>query len=211
MPQQWIIAAEGFPFLVITLLLSLLAALFGSLFLACFFLLLTLGIALFFRNPERVISQEKGVIVSPADGRILSITDAKAPFTENPSKKISIFLSIFNVHINRAPIEGMVKNISYHQGKFFVASFDKASEHNERNVILFQDDHGREIVMSQIAGLVARRIVCYLKESMRIGRGERIGLIRFGSRVDLYLPSQVELRIQEGDNVRGGSTVLGKF
>lgn len=212
MPRQTIIAREGFPFAAIALaaaaFLWLLALPTGALLM----LLVAAFVLWFFRNPERDVPQGVGLVVSPADGRVLSVTPAvAAPYTGASSTRVSIFMSVLNVHINRFPVAGAVKRAAYHPGKFFVASLDKASEHNERAGLVIVDEAGREIVMVQIAGLVARRIISYVREGDRRARGERFGLIRFGSRVDLYLPPGASVEVGVGSRVKGGETVLGRF
>ncbi len=177
--------------------------------LAILFLLLTIFIVYFFRDPERTPPPEENAIVSPADGKVII---AEKVYEENHLKKevlkISIFMNVFNVHVNRMPLDGEVIDIDYHPGKFLNASFDKASSENERNELLIRNKKGREILLVQIAGLIARRIVCYLSEGSKVVKGERFGLIRFGSRLDIYLPLDVELRVKVGQKVKAGETIL---
>ncbi len=209
-PKQLIVAREGFPFIGIGIVATLLLWSVGWGIGSVLMLGLTAFVVFFFRNPERAVPQESGAIIAPADGRVLSVErNVRAPHTDVSSTKISIFMSVFNVHMNRFPVSAKVKRIIYHAGRFFVASLDKACEHNERNVLILEDDAGREMVMVQIAGLVARRIVCYCQEGDRRLRGDRYGLIRFGSRVDLYLPPETAVSVNSGDRVRGGATILG--
>ena len=174
-------------------------------------LLLTIFSGAFFRDPDRYPPFRDGTLVSPADGRILSVTQVDglelAGMAE--STKVSIFMSIFNVHVNRAPAAGRVLEIHYKPGKFFSADLDKASEENERNLVVMEDEQGRRLAFVQIAGLIARRIVCFVKPDDRLGKGERFGLIRFGSRVDLYLPPQTEIDVSVGQHVKGGETIIG--
>ena len=174
-------------------------------------LLLTLFSGSFFRDPDRYPPFREGTLVSPADGRILSVTQVDGPelsgLTE--STKVSIFMSIFNVHVNRAPVAGRVLEIHYKPGKFFSADLDKASEENERNLVVMEDEQGRRIAFVQIAGLIARRIVCFVEPDDTLEKGERFGLIRFGSRVDLYLPPQTEIDVSVGQHVKGGETIIG--
>jgi phosphatidylserine decarboxylase len=212
MPRQLPIAREGFPFLGIACAAALLLWLCG-LEIGCFLMLAAAGsIAAFFRNPTRQIPQGPGLVVSPADGRVLSVAERVcAPYTGRESTRVSIFMSVLSVHINRFPVAAVVKRVVYSAGRFLVASLDKASASNERNGLVFEDDAGREFVLVQIAGLVARRIVCYVREGDALGRGDRIGLIRFGSRVDLYLPPEAAIVVKPGDRVRGGSSLLGRF
>ena len=159
----------------------------------------------FFRDPERVIPADPGAIVAPADGRVVVVTDESN--AGRPGKRISIFLAIWNVHVNRSPAAGIITNLNYRPGKFYVAMRPSASADNEQNVITLATDSG-EIVFKQIAGLIARRVVCWKKTGDRVARGERIGLVRFGSRADLWLPRDSELLVKVGDHVKGGSSVV---
>lgn len=212
MPRQMYIAREGFPFILISLIAAVFLAATGFFIASILFLLLTAFVAFFFRNPERRIPDGEDVIVAPADGRVISVErDKIAPHTGKISTKVSIFMSVLDVHMNRLPVGAVVKRIVYHAGDFFVASIDKASEKNERNILVLEDKDGREMVLVQIAGLIARRIICYLREGDMLGRGDRFGLIRFGSRVDLYLPPGASVSLERGDRVRAGESVLGRF
>lgn len=212
MPRQLYVAREGHPFIAIALGATVLLWMTGLSVGAFVMLGITALVALFFRNPERRTPNGPGLVIAPADGRILSVTgNVAAPGTGKPSTRVSTFMSVANVHINRFPVAARVRSVFYHAGKFLVASLDKASEHNERNGLVLVDDSGHEIVMVQIAGLVARRIVCYVREGDRLARGERFGLIRFGSRVDLYLPTETKVAVAPGDRVVAGETVLGRF
>lgn len=211
MPRQMIVAQEGFPFIAIALGGAIVLWLTGLVLGAGFMLALAAFVALFFRNPERTPPEGSDKVVAPADGRILSVEEGvSAPHIGRPATKVSIFMSVMNVHINRFPVTARVKGAFYTAGNFFVASLDKASEHNERHALVLDDGCGREFVMVQIAGLVARRIVCYLKPGDTIKRGERFGLIRFGSRVDLYLPPDIRIEVRAGERTRAGETVIGR-
>jgi phosphatidylserine decarboxylase len=159
----------------------------------------------FFRDPERVIPADPGAVVAPADGRVVVVTDESN--AGRPGKRISIFLAIWNVHVNRSPAAGSIANLNYRPGKFYAAMRPSASADNEQNVITLATDSG-EIVFKQIAGLIARRVVCWKKAGDRVERGERIGLVRFGSRADLWLPRDSELLVKVGDHVKGGSSVV---
>ncbi|GAK59320.1 phosphatidylserine decarboxylase proenzyme [Candidatus Vecturithrix granuli] len=212
------IAKEGLPFLLIPLLLTILCLIFpqtrfGWIFWLC--AVSTCCIAGFFRDPERLIPQDDNAIVSPADGKIILIQEVKYPaLGADTYRQVSIFMSVFNVHVNRAPIVGTVDDVIYNPGKFFAAFEHKASLLNEQNsVILSQTRQGKtvRILVKQIAGLIARRIVCYAKPGSHFTRGERIGLIRFGSRVDLFLPLETELAVKMNDKVKGGQTIIAKF
>ena len=177
--------------------------------------LMTAWCIFFFRDPNRVIPVEENLVVSPADGIIQKISKAKLPKEVDETGKeftrVSIFLNVFNVHVNRIPIVSKIKKLHYHHGKFFNASLDKASEHNERQSILIETKNKEEMCIVQIAGLIARRIVCNLKEDQNVETGERFGIIRFGSRVDLYLPSNIKVKVLEGQNMIGGETVIAEI
>jgi len=165
---------------------------------------LVLFVAFFFRDPQRAISTDPSIIVSPADGRVVSIE------REGDTNRVSIFLSIFNVHVNRSPVAGEVVDVRYHRGRFRAAFSHLASVENEKNTLTIAGD-GVTVVCSQIAGLIARRIVCWKDAGHRVEKGERFGLIRFGSRVDLTLPQDVTIAVRVGDRVRGGSSTIGTF
>jgi len=171
---------------------------------------LTVFTAFFFRNPERVIPTDPEVLVSPADGRIVAITPLDShPQIGGPATRVSIFLSVFDVHLNRTPAAGTIDYVKYNPGKFFAAFEDKASELNEQTEIGMTTDGGYKIAFTQIAGLIARRIVCRLKPGDTVAAGELFGLIRFGSRTDLVVPSGWEIRVKRGDKVKGGESVIG--
>jgi phosphatidylserine decarboxylase len=159
----------------------------------------------FFRDPQRVIPAEPGAIVAPADGRVVVVTDEE--HVGRPGKRISIFLAIWNVHVNRSPAAGTITDLKYRPGKFSAAMRASASAENEQNVITLATDSG-EIIFKQIAGLIARRVVCWKQTGDRVARGERIGLVRFGSRADLWLPRDSELLVKVGDHLKGGSSLV---
>jgi phosphatidylserine decarboxylase len=165
----------------------------------------------FFRDPRREVPREPGLIVSPADGRVIAVeaAEAKPRFVSAPAAKISIFMSPLNVHVNRAPVDGEVVAVHYHPGEYFAAFSDKASLDNEQNAIVMRSSEGREIAFVQIAGFLARRIVCRVEPGQHCARGERVGMIKLGSRVDVYIPGEVALRVKPGQNVTAGETVLG--
>ncbi|OGP49841.1 MAG: phosphatidylserine decarboxylase [Deltaproteobacteria bacterium RBG_13_43_22] len=174
--------------------------------------LLTLFVISFFRDPERQSPQEEGAVLSPADGRILLVEEKEmTPFSTRSAIKISIFMSVFNCHVNRIPVSGKIEKVFYRTGKFYSANLDRASAQNEQNALLLFTKEGHEISMVQVAGLIARRIVCWVNQGETIKRGERFGLIRFGSRVDLYLPASTRIRIQRGDKVKAGLTIIGEL
>jgi len=170
---------------------------------------LSLFVLFFFRDPERAVPEGKGVVVSPADGRVIVIKDIYEPdYLRQDVKQISIFLSVFNVHVNRVPVSGTVETVRYNPGKFLVASVDKASLDNEQTGMVISDGKYK-VLVKQIAGLIARRIVCYAKTGDTVTAGERYGLIRFGSRVDIFLPKDTELLVKVGDRIKGSRDVIG--
>jgi phosphatidylserine decarboxylase len=174
--------------------------------------LLTLWCAYFFRDPARVTPVRDGIVVAPADGRISQIINAVPPMElglgDRVMLRISIFMSVFDCHVNRSPVAGRIERIVYRAGKFLSADLDKASEDNERNALVIATGSGERLAVIQIAGLVARRIVCFTREGETVGAGERIGMIRFGSRVDVYLPEGARALVAEGQTAIAGETVL---
>lgn len=211
MKHDSIIAAEGYPFVVFSLIVTVFVAfLGGNWWLILFFALVTVFILCFFRNPERSFPEDEKVLISPADGKIIKIEEVDVNGTlSGKFKKISIFMNVFNVHVNRAPYDGKIEAVHYHPGKFFSANLDKASEDNERNEILIRTPDNRAVWAVQIAGLIARRIVCWVTPGMPIRKGERIGIICFGSRVEVYLPVDSAISVKLKDKVKAGQTVLG--
>ena len=198
-------ARDAYRFCIPVLLASLLCAISGHVWLALAFFMLASFICYFFRNPERDIPQGGNLVVSPADGKVVKIM----PMPDG-TKTISIFLSIFNVHMNRSPVSGQLERLEYKRGKFKVAFDEEASRVNEQNILTISTQD-TEIVVRQIAGLIARRVICWKKPGESVVRGELIGLIRFGSRVDITVPEKVRIRVGIGDRVRGGSSVLGEY
>jgi phosphatidylserine decarboxylase len=201
---------EGYPFIGIFALVSLfLFWLWPPL--GWIGTVLTVWCALFFRDPVRVTPVREGLVVSPADGRVSMITMALPPaelgLGDRPLPRVSVFMSVFNCHVNRSPIAGRIDRIAYRPGLFINAELDKASEDNERNSLVISSAQGR-IGVIQIAGLVAKRIVCFVKEGQSIAAGERFGLIRFGSRLDIYLPLGTKALVSEGQTAIAGETVL---
>jgi phosphatidylserine decarboxylase len=175
-------------------------------------LLLTLAMVVFFRDPERTPPAGEGLIVSPADGKVVSIADIKSESTfPDAAIRISIFLSPLDVHINRTPVDGKIEEVKYSPGKFLAAYRDDASTRNEQNALRIADSEGRKLGVVQIAGVVARRIVCRVKPGQDLNRGQRFGLIMFGSRTDTYLPSGCRIEVHEGQPVTGGETILARF
>lgn len=207
---RWPIAKEGLPFLIPSALLTLVLGVIGWKWLTFFGILCTLFIVFFFRNPKRIIPTLPNVVISPADGRIIHIGECEEErFLKERTLKISIFMSIFDVHLNRMPVSGSVLQRSYHPGKFLVAHVEKSSLLNEQNALVLETEDRLKILLVQIAGLVARRIVCYPKVGDVLKRGEIFGLIRFGSRVDLYLPTEVKPLVRVGQHVKGGESIIG--
>lgn len=209
--NQWLLAREGIPFVAggwaVTGLLY-----FLSLWpLSAFTLVLTLFIMYFFRDPDRKRRVPENAILSPADGKIIEVRTVQSD--ENPLQvpalKISIFMSIFDVHVNRIPVNGTVTRISYRTGRFFAANLDKASSENESNLLLLETSDGRKILVIQIAGLIARRIACWVEEADRVQAGQRFGLIRFGSRVEIYVPEPSQAAVDVGHRAKAGQTILG--
>jgi len=204
------VAREGLPFIGLFAFITLVFALLGWAFLAVLFLALTLFTVYFFRDPDRYSTAPEGSVLAPADGRIVFVGEVQEDrFLNDEVIKVSIFMSVFNVHVNRAPLSGSVVSTFYNKGSFLNAEMDKASIENEQAGIGLQTDDGRKILFVQIAGLIARRIVSYPKVGDRLERGLRYGLIRFGSRVDVYLPKGTDLQVHLGDRTTAGETVLG--
>ena len=208
--NRWPLAKEGVPFLIPSFILTVGVAVLGWTLLAVLGIFLTLFIAFFFRNPKREIPDLKNVILSPADGRIIQVGESQEDrFLKETTLKISIFMSIFDAHINRSPVTGKVLERNHHPGRFLVASAEKASLDNEQNALLLETEDRFRILLVQIAGFIARRIVCYANAGDRLKMGEIFGLIRFGSRVDLYLPPNVKPTVRVGQHVKGGESIVG--
>jgi phosphatidylserine decarboxylase len=173
--------------------------------------LLFFFVAFFFRNPSRVIPVDESIVTSPADGVVMSVSNVDENlFINGPVKKVNIFLSVFNVHINRSPISGEVKYINYVPGKFLPAFKSHASEINERNYIGIESDRYK-VLVCQITGFIARRIVCYAKKNAKLDKGQRFGLIKFGSCTEIFLPKEIEILVNPGDKVKGGETAIGRL
>jgi phosphatidylserine decarboxylase len=210
MKHNSIIAYEGFPFIILSLVFTVFAAFLGILWLTVSLAAITVFIICFFRNPERNYQDEDKLVICPADGKVIRIEEVDVQGTiTGRFKKISIFMNVFNVHVNRAPYDGIIEKIHYHEGKFLSANLDKASAENERNEVMIRTKDGRAIWVVQIAGLIARRIVCWTSEGANINKGERFGLIRFGSRVEVFLPADSRIIVNLDDKVRAGQTPLG--
>jgi phosphatidylserine decarboxylase len=210
MKHDTIIAHEGYPFIIFSLVITVFVAFLGICWLFILAALITFFIIWFFRNPERNFLPEEKVVISPADGKVIKVEDMEMKGTISGNfKKISIFMNIFDVHVNRIPCDGKIETIEYKQGKFFSADLDKASLDNERNEVMIRTNDGRMIWVVQIAGLIARRIVCWVRVGTSVKKGERFGLIRFGSRVDVYLPADFRSVVKPGDKVKAGQSALG--
>ncbi len=213
------IAKEGLPLILGTLGVTVVFALLGLLFrhtawwvLASFMALLTVFNLFFFRDPERHPPEDPHAIVSPADGTIIEIKEVEEPqYFQGKVRQISIFLSVFNVHVNRIPISGKVEYVVYHPGKFLAAFKDKASTDNEQTAIGISDPYGRRVLFKQIAGLIARRIICNVTEGQQVTVGQRMGLIRYGSRVDVFFDLSARVLVKKGQKVKGGETILARF
>ena len=205
-----LIVREGIPFILLSLLAAVILLLLGLRIPGVVFLGITAFIAWFFRNPQRNTPHYEKLVIAPADGRVLKIEElSDVPHLAGPCKKVSIFMTVFNVHVNRMPCAGRVESVHYEKGKFFSANLDKASKENERNILKLRTDDDREILVVQIAGLIARRIVCWVKKGTHVRTGERFGLIRFGSCVEIYLPVNCNLAVKVGDKVTAGETPIG--
>ncbi len=205
-----LIAREGWPFLALAVTVAMLAAYFDRLWSIPFWLA-ALFVLQFFRDPPRAVPGDANTVVSPADGRIVAVEKAHDPFLERETIKISVFMNVFNVHSNRSPVDGEVKQIWYRAGRFINAALDKASIENERNALWIRADTGADVTCVQVAGLIARRILCYAKAGDRLGRGQRYGFIRFGSRLDVYLPTNARIEAALGDKVYAASTILASL
>lgn len=204
------VAKEGYPFIGYSAFLTIIIALLGFKFVALILLIITTFVLAFFRDPERFIDPDENAIVCPADGKVISIEDVTDDqFTESNVKKVCIFMNVFNVHVNRLPCSGTVERIVYHPGKFYAADSDKAALENEYCAAVINLEGNRKVAVVQIAGLIARRIVCWLEPGDATVKGCRFGLIRFGSRVDLYLPENSQIVVTNGQKVRAGETVIG--
>lgn len=206
-----IIAREGWPFIGIAFGLALMiSASTGGLWAAPMWLIVAFVVQ-FFRDPARPIPGDDKSVLAPADGRIVAIEKAHDPYLQRESLKVSVFMNVFNVHSNRSPVDGEVKQRWYNPGKFVNAALDKASVENERNALWIRTADGRDVTCVQVAGLIARRVLCYVDAGARLARGQRFGFIRFGSRVDLYLPTDTRIKIGIGDKVYASATMLAEL
>jgi phosphatidylserine decarboxylase len=205
------IAWDGIPIIAISMAVTALLFILDWYLFAALMIVLTSFIIYFFRDPERSLIQDESAILTPADGKVLAIEHLQRGDKRYPegAKKISIFMSLFNAHINRIPIKGRIRELSYHPGKFFSANMDKASIYNEHNIVTLETHNRATIIFVQIAGFIARRISCWVQEGDFVEAGQRFGLIRFGSRLEVYLPPQCTVIVTKGQKVRAGQTVLG--
>ncbi len=206
---------EGFKFIMIFAFVTIILALMSS-FLGTIGLVLTLWCVFFFRDPERFTPQVPNAVISPADGIVTLVEEHATPPEElglpnNDWTKVSVFLNVFNVHVNRAPMSGTITQVKYQEGKFLSANLFEASIENERNSAVVKTADGKQVVFVQVAGLVARRIICDLKEGQEVKAGDRYGIIRFGSRADIYLPKPAKVKVLVGQTMVGGETVIGEL
>ncbi|WP_020203620.1 MULTISPECIES: phosphatidylserine decarboxylase [Cupriavidus] len=207
-----LIAREGWPFLGIAFVISLLVQVSAGFWWALPLWIVTLFVLQFFRDPPRPIPAQPNAVLAPADGRIVVVEKTQDPYAGREALKISVFMNVFNVHSNRVSVDGQVEKVEYFPGKFVNADLDKASLENERNaVVIRRAGDGKVVTLVQVAGLVARRILCYTRVGETLSRGQRYGFIRFGSRVDVYLPVDARPRVTIGEKVSASSTVLAEL
>lgn len=205
-----IIAREGWPFLAISVALSVAASLW-CLAWSIPLWVISLFVLQFFRDPGRVAPQQSNAVISAADGKVIVVEKAFDEYLKRDALKISVFMNVFNVHSNRSPVDGVIQQAWYNEGKFFNAALDKASAQNERNALWIKTSNGVDVTCVQIAGLIARRILCYVGPGAALSRGERYGFIRFGSRVDIYLPVGARPKVSIGEKVQAGTTILAEI
>jgi phosphatidylserine decarboxylase len=206
-----LLAREGWPFIAGALLLAILAWWFAGFLWSLPLWLVALFVIQFFRDPAREVPTLASAVLSPADGRIVKVERAQDVHTQRETLLISVFMNVFNVHSNRSPVDGTVESVTYSRGSFINADLDKASTENERNAMVMRLGSGERVTVVQVAGLIARRILCYVNAGDRLARGQRYGFIRFGSRVDVYLPVSARPRVAVGDIVHATSTVLAEI
>ncbi len=206
-----VIAREGWPFLALAVVVAALLTWLGWTVLAVLAWIAALFVLQFFRDPARTIPVDPKAVLAPADGRIVKVEKGRDPYLDRDALKISVFMNVFNVHSNRSPVDGKVVNRWYHAGSFLNAALDKASLENERNALHLRTAAGQDVTCVQIAGLVARRILCYVEPGAELARGQRYGFIRFGSRVDVYLDPSARPRVAVGDKVFATETILAEF
>lgn len=205
-----IIAKEGWPYLGFAIAVAALVSYFAPVWSTPFWII-AVFVLQFFRDPPRTIPQQANAVLSPADGRIVVVEKTQDPYAGREALKISVFMNVFNVHSNRAPVDGKIETVQYFPGKFVNADLDKASTENERNALTITAANGQVVTCVQVAGLIARRILCYVKPSEMLSRGQRYGFIRFGSRVDVYLPLTAIPKVTVGDKVSATTTILAEF
>jgi phosphatidylserine decarboxylase len=206
-----IVAREGWPFIAISAVVALALSLAGWWLAALPVWIIVVFIVQFFRDPPRVVPVQPNAVLSPADGRIVVVEKARDPYLDRDALKISVFMNVFNVHSNRSPVDGTVKNKWYHAGSFLNAAMDKASLENERNALHIATANGVDVTCVQVAGLIARRILCYVGPGDALARGQRYGFIRFGSRVDIYLPPTARPKVAVGDIAKATSTIIAEI
>ncbi len=210
--SEFSVAKEGIPFILLCAFIALICSILHYQYAGLGAVLATIFVTYFFRDPERILPEEQNVIVSPADGKVIRVEEiVDDRFFNKNVLKISIFMNVFNVHVNRIPLAGTVRRIIFQPGRFYAADKDKAALHNEYCAVIVSPASGQEYAVVQIAGLIARRILCRAELGDQVKTGERFGLIRFGSRVDLYLPEGTEIAVKVGEKVRAGETVLGNL
>jgi phosphatidylserine decarboxylase len=205
------IAREGWPYIAVTALIALALSIAGWWLAAIPVWIVVVFIVQFFRDPPRAVPSTPGVVLSPADGRVVVVEQARDPYLDRDALKISVFMNVFNVHSNRSPVDGTVRNKWYHAGSFLNAALDKASLENERNALHIATANGIDVTCVQVAGLIARRILCYVGPGDTLARGQRYGFIRFGSRVDIYLPPTARPRVAVGDIAKATSTIIAEI
>lgn len=206
-----IIAREGWPFIAGAFAVALLVQFMAGWLWALPFWLIALFVLQFFRDPPRIVPDLAGAVLAPADGRIVAVDKVQDPYLPREALKVSVFMNVFNVHSNRSPVDGEIRNRWYFPGNFLNASLPKASLENERNALWIRTDGGQDVTCVQIAGLIAKRIVCHVRSGEHLARGQRFGFIRFGSRVDVYLPLETKVNVAIGDKVYATQTILAEF
>lgn len=206
-----LIAREGWPFIAVTFAIAILVNVLAGFLWALFFWLIAVFVLQFFRDPPRSVPSVLNAVLSPADGRIVAVENVEDPYLKRGAIKISVFMNVFNVHSNRSPVDGEIRDKWYFPGKFVNADLPKASLENERNALWMKADNGADVTCVQVAGLIAKRIICYVSTGDYLTRGQRLGFIRFGSRVDVYLPLDSKINVNIGDKVYATSTVLAEL
>ncbi len=208
--RKFPVAIDGMRFIIPLAVISVLLCILGFMAWAGIFTLLTLFVIYFFRDPERAIPPGEKAILSPADGKVVQVQPCvEERFLKGPAIKLSVFMSLFNVHVNRNPLTGRIVDSAYSRGKFIRADLNQASASNEQNALLVENPEGVRLLVVQIAGLIARRIICWVKKGDRVEKGQRFGMICFGSRLDIYLPENTALRVRLGEKTLAGKTILG--